>query len=77
MKTEIPSVEIAKAYAEKKGYKYAHLWYNLALAFGSFSSKGLKWQTLMDRYENQCREAKCRGSIILGEYAPVKWWIEG
>jgi len=67
----IPSVAEVKAYAKKKGYRYAHLFYSKLLTYGLRQDK--KWQMLMDRHEAITRDAVCYGRHVIGLYAPEKW----
>jgi hypothetical protein len=76
---EFPSLEEAKSYALKKGYKYAHMWFNSFKACACFEpslKKDLEkkgWKKLMDRHEKKCKEAICYGRHIYDLASPVRW----
>jgi len=72
---KFPSIEEAKEYATKKGYRYAHLWYNEAHQCAFYNPFKGSWKKSIDRHEKGCQEAICYGRHIKGLYAPVQWGI--
>lgn len=76
--SEFPTLEIAKAYAEKKGYIYAHLWFNEGYDCAFFNPFKGSWKKSMDRHEANCIRAAQKGIHISGGglYAPVRWGME-
>ena len=75
MTSKFPSVAEAKDYAEKKGYKYAHLWFNEARDCAFFNPFKGSWKKSMDLHESNCIRAEQEGIHIRGGglYAPVNW----
>ena len=68
-----PSVDMAKAYADSKGYRYAHLWFNEACACAFFNPFKGSWKNSMDRHEKACLEAVAYGRHIKNAASPIQW----
>jgi len=73
--SEFPSLIEAKTYAEKKGYKYAHLWFNDAQIWWFFNTVKKDWRKSMAIHEENCKRSARHGQHIRGGglYAPIIW----